>query len=71
MMAASGNNDGSGRCQPVFTLYAYLIGIRSVSNPSPARQLRGGSNWGVKRRWGVAGAGGEVELSAKVYKENK
>jgi hypothetical protein len=25
-LAASANNDGSGRCQPVFTLYAYLIG---------------------------------------------
>ena len=25
--------------------------------PSPPRQLRGGNNWGAKRRWGEAGAG--------------
>ncbi|MBR6998661.1 MAG: hypothetical protein IKI19_07675, partial [Prevotella sp.] len=27
MMAAVGNNDGSGRCQPVFTPYPYSLVI--------------------------------------------
>ena len=34
----------------------------SVGTPLPSRQLRGGSNWGVKRRWGEALLEDDVRL---------
>ena len=35
-------------------------GHKPHGTPRPCRQLRGGSNWGAKRRWGEAGVGGGV-----------
>ncbi len=35
--------------------------MATVGTPLPCRQLRGGSNWGAKRRWGEAGQGWGVD----------
>ncbi len=37
--------------------HAYPNTSLAVAAPLPSRQLRGGSNWGAKRRWGEAGVG--------------
>ena len=35
-------------------------------SPLPCRQLRGGSNWGAKRRWGEAGRAAELSFLCHV-----